>query len=65
MTALAVVERERDLAVARPAKPAFDIGKHRVVDRAFWGSWEYVGVAEFTAVPDGVFLVRETNRMNS
>lgn len=64
MTSLAVVERECDLSVAGAAVSAFDIRKHREVDRAFRGTGEYFGVAEFTAVPNGMLLVREVNGMN-
>ena len=64
VTPLAVVERECDLAMAGTAVPAFDIPKHREVDRAFRGTGEYFGMAEFTAVPDGMLLVREANGVN-
>src|ERR1019366_4293536 len=64
VTALAVVERECHLAMARPAVSAFNIREHRVDDGAFSGSWEYLGMTEFAAVPGGMFLVRKSNRMN-
>lgn len=64
MTTLAVVERESDLTVAGATVSSFDIRKHREADRAFLGSWEYFGMAEFTAVPNGMFLVREANRVD-
>ena len=64
VTPLAVVERESDLSMAGTAVSAFDIRKHREADRAFLGSWEYFGMAEFTAVPDGMLLVREGNRVD-
>ena len=61
MTASAAVERKSDFPVTGTAVSAFDIPKHRVVERAFLGSWKYVGVAHFTAIPDGMLLVRETD----
>lgn len=64
VTPLAVVERECDLSMAGTAVLAFDIRKHREVDRAFRGTGEDFGVAEFTAVPNGMLLVREANGVN-
>lgn len=61
MTRSAVVERECNLAMAGTAVFAFDIRKHRELDRAFRGTGEYFGVAEFTAVPNGMLLVREVD----
>src|SRR5271157_218690 len=64
VTPLAVVERESDLSMAGTAVSGFDIRKHREADRAFRGTGEYFGVAEFTAVPNGMLLVREVNGVN-
>ena len=61
VTRLAVVERESDLAMAGAAVLAFSISKHREMSRAFLRRGEYFGMAEFTAVPDGMLLVRELN----
>jgi hypothetical protein len=47
--------------MAGTAVLAFDIRIHGVADRASVASREYFGVAEFTAVPDGMLLVREAN----
>ena len=61
MTPLAPVERKGDFSVTRAAVSAFDIQKHRVVDCTFLGSGKYVGMADFTAIPDGMLLVREAD----
>ena len=47
--------------MAGTAVSALDIQIHRVADRAFLGSWKYVRMADFTAIPDGMLLVREGN----
>ena len=64
MTRLAVVQRESDLAMAGAAVLAFSISKHREMSRAFLRRGEYFGMAECTAVPDGMLLVREVNGVN-
>ena len=64
VTPLAVIERESDLAVAGAAVSPFDIGKHREVNRFFLGGREYFGMAQFTAVPNGMLLVRERDRVD-
>lgn len=64
VTSLAVIERESDLSVAGTAVSPFDIGKHREVNRFFLGGREYFGMAEFTAVPNGMLLVRERDRVD-
>jgi len=61
MTRFAIVQRKGDLSTAGAAVSSFDVRKHREADRAFLGSGEYFGMAEFTAAPDGVLLVRELN----
>ena len=61
VTPLAVVEGESDLSMAGTAVSAFDIRKHGESDCAFRGRWEYFGMAEFTAIPDGMLFMREAN----
>ena len=43
---------------------AFNVRKHRKAHRAFLGGREYFGMAQFTAVPDGMLLMREVNRFD-
>ena len=64
MTTLAVIERESNLPVASAAVSPLNIRKHREVNRVFLGGREYFGMAEFTAVPNGMLLVRENDRVD-
>ena len=64
VTPLAVVERKSDFPVAGTAVSPFDIRKHREVNRIFLGGREYFGMAQFTAVPNGMLLVRENDRVD-
>src|SRR5271165_6736464 len=50
--------------MAGTAVASFNIVKHREPDSALLGRGEYLGMAEFTAVPDGMFLVGEVNGVN-
>ena len=61
---MAVVERECHLSMTCTTVVAFKIGKHGEAERAFLGGWKYFGMAEFTAVPDGMLLVRKLNGVN-
>ena len=64
MTEPAIVEREGNLPMAGAAVSAFDVGKHGVAPGASLGSRENLGMTEFAAVPDGMFFVRENNRVD-
>lgn len=64
VTSLAVIERESNFSVAGAAVSPFDIGKHREVNRFFLGGREYFGMAQFTAVPNGMLFMRERDRVD-
>ncbi len=64
MTTATVIERKGDLSMAGATASSFDVRKHREVDISFLGAREYFGVAQFTAVPDGMLLMRKLNRLD-
>ena len=50
--------------MAGTAVMSFDVGKHRVLGVGSAGGREYFRMAKFAAIPDGMLLMREGDRVN-
>jgi len=50
--------------MAGSAVTSFDVGKHRVLGLGPARGWEYLRMAQFAAIPDGMLLMREGDGMD-